>query len=286
MAPSFPCEAQHPSSQSGLCEVTQVQDLADVEKSVLELGNKLAGVVSSLDSLREDIRVKVSAYSDKNAPKAGTFASSTANASSPPTYADIAASEVVKKVISQTLAEQCKLTLDKSTLVVYGFPEEGDDYDELLAMFECPDCHCDVIRHQRMGHAARNNVGRPIKVELRSPRAAGFILSNIRRLKDDAYYTGVKISKWLSAEELRELKSLRQRCNKLNEVSVAGNQMQKKFVVISGKIMVRSANGKLQLYSNSSPTVPGAATVSNSNRQQDAKKMPSTSSKNVTAGSQ
>ena len=64
-------------------------------------------------------------------------------------------------------------------------------------MFEYLDYHCDVICRQCMGHAARNNVGRPIKVELRSPSAVGFILSNIRRLKDDAYYVGVNSIKWL-----------------------------------------------------------------------------------------
>ena len=138
-------------------------------------------MTSSLDILRDDIRPKVSITPDASA--LGTESSSATNVSNPhtPPHADIVASNMVKTVVNQTVMEQCKIASCNSCLVVYGFPEEGNDYDELVDMFDYLSCHCEIVRHQRMRYAARcNSAGRPIKVELRSTSAITFILSHAK----------------------------------------------------------------------------------------------------------
>ena len=59
------------------------------------------------------------------------------------------------------------------TVVVHNFPEDNNDYEELLHMFDILRCRCDIIQHFRIGYdfsSYRNKktARRPIKVQLLS----------------------------------------------------------------------------------------------------------------------
>lgn len=195
--------------------------LSELKKSIFDMSTKLNNLYESITS--------TSLVASKSA---GEVVGNTSPLIRPPSsYADIIASDIiasslVKTVVSQTLKEQYKAVSVKSTLVVYGFPEEGADYDELLSMFDYMGCRCDIIQHTRLGRSMSNNqkngranIGRPIRVELNSPDSVDLVLSKARYLRQNNYYYGVNVDRWLSADELHALKSLRQRCRELNEIS-------------------------------------------------------------------
>ena len=104
----------------------------------------------------------------------------------------------MKTVVSQAFKEQQKVDVDKSTVVVYGFSMEGQDRDEVLSMLDFLGCHCSFVRLTRIGLAgnhAKKSLGRPIKLQLKAPGDVNIILSNVKHLRDDAYYNGVRVSK-------------------------------------------------------------------------------------------
>ena len=113
-------------------------------------------------------------------------------------------------------------------------------------MFDFLCCHCAIVRCSRIGRQI-NSLSRPIKVELMSPGDVNHILSVTRRLRENEFYYGVNISKWLSREELERMKRLRKQCADLNSASKATGKSRPPFVVISGRLMEWSG-GKLRLY--------------------------------------
>ena len=70
------------------------------------------------------------------------------------------------------------------------------------------------------------------------------MLFNAKYLKDNKYYSNVCICKLLSADELLNVKSIRQQCDALNKASAEDKNERKPFFVLFGKIMKRSADGK------------------------------------------
>jgi hypothetical protein len=155
----------------------------------------------------------------------------------------------VKSAVSEAIKEQQKVISDRSSIVVYGFPEEGHDTAQLLDMFAFLDCRCDVIRQLRIGRNLQSTA-RPIKVELRSASDASVILARAKSLRKDKYYAGIYISKWLSDEEMKSLKQLRLHCDVLNRDRPVGKDGRKQFIIISGRLMKRNASGRLEAYND------------------------------------
>ncbi len=82
-------------------------------------------------------------------------------------------------------------------------------------MFDYLRCCCEIIHHYRLGRNSKSNEttsGRPIKVQLKTAGEVKLVLLNVKYLKEDAYYSDVRLSKWLNKEELVKIKSLRLRC--------------------------------------------------------------------------
>jgi len=171
----------------------------------------------------------------------------------PQTYATAVSADILKNAVSEALKEQHKLNADRSSVVVYGFPEEGNDIPQLRDMLDFLGCRIDIIRSSRVGrshHQTGNSSARPIKVELRSVSDVSIILSRANCLRDEAYYAGVHINKWLSQEEMKGVKALRSQCDTLNRerCDTSDHHKRKCYVVISGKIMKRDSSGRLQAY--------------------------------------
>ena len=66
-------------------------------------------------------------------------------------YADVVSSDFFS-TISQAIKEQRKVDARDATIVVYGFHEDNNDYEELLHMFDVLRCCCDIIQHFRIGN--------------------------------------------------------------------------------------------------------------------------------------
>ena len=120
-------------------------------------------------------------------------------------------------------------------------------------------CRCDIIRHARFGQV--ENIEKklrvhPIKIELKSVGDVNLILFNAKYLRNNAYYHGVYINKWLSENEFENKKNLR-KCFELSSAHPG-----KKFVVKSGRLMTRNVDGRLSLYNE---VVPQAKAVSSIN---------------------
>jgi hypothetical protein len=65
---------------------------------------------------------------------------------------------------------------------------------------------------------------------------------------------GIFASQWLSKEDFAKVKALRLRCRELNNKEVAGPSGKMPFVVISGRLMKRSTDGKLTVFRDPQPT--------------------------------
>ena len=117
------------------------------------------------------------------------------------------------------MLEQRKEDTKKSTLVVHGFPEDSHDHVDLTDMLSFLRYRCDIIRHARfgqIGNIEKKLRVRPIKIELKSVGDANLILSNAKYLRNNAYYHDVYINKWLSENELENIKNLREKCLELS----------------------------------------------------------------------
>ncbi len=175
------------------------------------------------------------------------------NSRKPLSYANVVSgdvSSVVKAVVSQTMKEQQRVSDDKSTIVIYGFPEDGNDRVELREMFDFIGCRCAIAQHTRIGCVTDHSRSRPIKVKLNSPGEANLIISCAKYLKSETYYAGVNLGRWLSLSELENVKQLRLQCAQLNSSSKEKTKGRNCFVVVSGRIMKRDAKGKLQYFKN------------------------------------
>ena len=136
-------------------------------------------------------------------------------------------------------------------------------------MFGFMGCRCDIIRHTRISrdsHQGGISSVHPIKIELKCTSDASIILSRARCLSGDAYYAGVHISKWLSEEEMNDVKILCRKCDELNP-DHSSSKDRKRFIVISEKIMKRKLNGWLQVYNSTSSSKESSSVNTKPSRQ-------------------
>lgn len=112
--------------------------------------------------------------------------------------------DIVKSAVSETnFCEQQQAISDKANIIAHGFLDEGDDKRQLPELFVFLGCQCDVIRHSRFGRCSST---RPINLELGSiSNAADLFLFRARCFKNDDYYAGVFLTKWLSDDELQRV---------------------------------------------------------------------------------
>ena len=120
---------------------------------------------------------------------------------------------------------------------------------------------------------------RPIRIELSTADERDQLVASFQRKRKSV---NVSISPWLLPSEMEKIKKLRQRCQDLNSKSASGD---KPYVVISGRLMVRGQDGKLQRVidtdasqnSSSSPTILFNADVSPAKSMNDHSNKPDSS---------
>ena len=165
--------------------------------------------------------------------------------------------DAVKQLVSEGILSQKKADTDSRSIIIYGKSEKGYDdafCNKLLEYFECEG---GIDRIHRLGRKTYDSSGqpiqskRPIKITLQLASDCKFILSNAWSLKRESQFAGISIAQFLTREQLDRIKVLRIRCDELNKNHPIDTKGRKVFVVISGKLMKRGADGKMQQFKDS-----------------------------------
>ena len=87
---------------------------------------------------------------------------------------------------------------------------------------------------------------RPLKVDMRTLHDRDELLSSASQLMKSVLTKHIRISAWLSREDMAKVRSLREHCKVLNDSAPANDKEIKPYVVISGRLMTRDKNGHLK----------------------------------------
>jgi hypothetical protein len=107
------------------------------------------------------------------------------------------------------------------------------------------------------------------------------LLSRAKYLKNDDYYAGVFLTKWLSDDELQRVREKRRLCEALNS-----KHGRKQFVVISGEIMEYCSDGRRRPYHPSKSIIEDVTHAAKlASKHAAILALPSSKSKNAKGGS-
>jgi hypothetical protein len=241
---------------------------------VCELDHKIAGMLTSMNSFHDEVSKKLSAFSinlvqDTDLVNASTsYRDVTVSAkengkltNNSISYADAVNKNIenaVKSVVTETFRKQRSDERTKATVAIYGLPELGRDLTDINDLFAKLKCSCRVLHYARIGRAESSldtqsttnqpRKPRPIKVELSASIDCNQLLAAFKRLKHDCSATGISIARWIQRSEMAKHNVLRQRCQTLNSSAVPMADGRKPYIVISGRLMKRAADGKLLPY--------------------------------------
>ena len=162
---------------------------------------------------------------------------------------------VVKSTLTDGFKEQHKVCRDSASLVIYGLNEEGQDHRYVSMLFSELNCKLSFNLCSRLGRATSSRA-RPLKVEMHSVADRDKIIVAFIKLQR-THSSDLRIAKWLQKEELDKIKKLRERCCELNDKACALPNGKKPYVVISGRIRVRTQDGKLRPWIKEPPTSSG-----------------------------
>ena len=121
-----------------------------------------------------------------------TLHTGVSNTSKPPSLAEIVSKDlekIVKSTVVDTFNMQRNNDRRKLYVAIYGMPEEGRDYSDVIDMIAYLRCESLVIACERIGREQRSSdqgKPRPLKVEL-SAAGKDYVLKMSHVLNDDAY---------------------------------------------------------------------------------------------------
>jgi hypothetical protein len=132
----------------------------------------------------------------------------------PQSYASLVSSktltETVKEAVTASLKQQSNMTRDKASVVIYGLAERRQDCSDVGNILRAISVSCSPIDGFRLGKASNDSATsrpRPLKVIFSSEDDKYMVLRAARHLKDDQAFRNVRISKYLSSEEMIKLKT-------------------------------------------------------------------------------
>jgi hypothetical protein len=233
--------ATAPSKKMTVSMTPTNNDIDSMKQSLAALGDKIESLCSEMTKLK---------------PNGSEACTPVIQPCQPKKFAELFSSDDMKNVVMQVIREERKVNTSSACLVISGFPEEGQDYSQLVDMLQFLGVKCDIMRHSRIGNQNSTKV-RPIKIELRSASDAGEILNRAKQLRYDDYYANTYINRWLSESEMKLRHS---QCDALNQSVPARKDGMKQYVVASGEIRQRNARGRLQPYRGVLPAVASTST--------------------------
>ncbi len=149
------------------------------------------------------------------------------------------------------------MSRDKSSVMIYGLPESKQDSQDITNVLKAISVTCDPISWFRLGKPVNDCSSarpRPLRVIFSKSSDKNSVLSAAKNLKGNIAFGKVRISRFLSSDELTQLKQTRVQCTQLNDKSGSAD---KRFVVINGKIMTKGSDGKLKPFSQATAVGDG-----------------------------
>jgi hypothetical protein len=217
--------------------------------------SQLAQQVTELKSGLQAITVPPSELSivpdDKNL---GALSAIAANIVKKPLYSNVAVAgldSVVKQAVESVLTKQKRDDCSRVSVVLYGLQESGHDHQDVRNIAHMGFFDVTIASIARLGRPAVRVGGdavpkaRPLKVELSSLSDKDYLLSLSKDLKWHKKYKLVRISPYLTQDEMKKVNILREEQYKLNLALPVADGIKPKYVVISGRLMRRCDSGKL-----------------------------------------
>ncbi len=262
--------------------VSQLQnDVANLQISIKAISSSLELITHELCDLKN---LQPFSVPDVSAPPLQDGASSSESSRPatvrPMSYASVVSStltDTVKKAVADSIKDRDSVLRDSSSIMIYGLTESRYDLQNVTNIFNAISVSgCEPVSCYRLGKRADDASSdrcRPLKVILSKPSDRSLVLLSAKKLKGHKSFSKVRISKYLSGEELDRLKQTRTQCKQLNDSS---SSVEKKFVVINGKIMTKAADGKLKPYTQASKVVaegihPAAEKVNEASKPKNVK---------------
>ena len=157
-------------------------------------------------------------------------------------------SDVVKSAMVETIRHHEATQRDGASVAIHNLKEFGSDVNDVRELLDFIGCNAKIIRIVRIGQQVKaSKKCRLLKVELQSTSDKDMMLQLAKYLREDPTTRDIFITPWLRPEELSKLKKLQEQCRILNEKSPKLKGGWKRFIIISGKLMERLANGKLKI---------------------------------------
>jgi hypothetical protein len=176
------------------------------------------------------------------------------------TYAGITASitpssiEMIKDVVTDVIKARDTQTMQSTSVVFRGVEEKKSDATSIAEILRTMNCSCSIIKTQRLGKPQPTNrpgntdpglsKARPLLVSFSNSIEQASVLQNAKRLHTSPF-KNVFVRKWLTREDQQADKELRDKCNKLNDQRGLTAVGKKPFIVISGHVRERKADGQI-----------------------------------------
>ena len=163
--------------------------------------------------------------------------------------------ESVKSAVVVSMKNMDSITRDKSSVMFYGMPESKQDTRKVKNVLKAMSVICEPTACMRLGKKADDVRSRPLKVIFSNTVDKNRVLGAAKSLKVHAIFKKVRVSKFLSHEEMDKLKSIRAQCKQLNDEANGSS----KYIVINSRIMTKGIDEKLVPFV---PRAPESLTVS------------------------
>jgi hypothetical protein len=256
--------------------------ISDIHQRIDNLGQQFNGLFSDLVSKITPLLVTATDHMKSLETLPNTSSDKSVKTCLPLSYADAVTSNlphVVKSVVAEAIKEHCIEERSNASVAIYGLPEKGRDsrdVEDILYQIYKQDIR--ALRCSRIGRistlssgatlASKNKQLRPLKVEFSSNAERDFVLSAFRQHRQYINPHSVNIAPWLNRDDFSKLKEIRQKCKDLNEKAISNGNKKRPYVVISGRLMIRAANGGKLCQYKESKTSPSYSV--NTTKQQSA----------------
>ena len=174
------------------------------------MGQQMSSIQSTLTAFTVDNFV--SSWMDSNSSNGNSIPMPAMQLTGSKSYAQVLSqdlSKAVKAAVSETLTSQRHSERASLSVVIYGLPEEYNDRSEVLNIFSSISCHAKPIKMFKLGRYGYSGKSpRPLKVEMRTLHDRDELFSSASQLMKSVLTKHIRISVWLSREDMAKVRSL------------------------------------------------------------------------------
>jgi hypothetical protein len=131
--------------------------------------------------------------------------------------------------------------------MLHGLYENSTDRNDITDILGLISCQIRPKNVSRIGCTVGSRP-RPVRIEMFSPADSNAILSSTSALQRYSSTKHLRLSPWLSEQDMKKVRAARKRCKELNDAASPSHSGTKLYVVVNGEIKVRDKLGKLISY--------------------------------------